>query len=64
MPLSAERKTEYFTRMKELLTTYTKLFVVSVDNVGSSQLQSTRRGLRGKAEILMGKNTMMRKCIK
>jgi large subunit ribosomal protein LP0 len=50
--------------MKELLTTYQKLFVVSVDNVGSSQLQNTRRGLRGKAEILMGKNTMMRKCIK
>ena len=64
MPLSTERKTEYFTRMKELLTTYQKLFVVSVDNVGSSQLQNTRRGLRGKAEILMGKNTMMRKCIK
>jgi large subunit ribosomal protein LP0 len=28
------------------------------------QLQMTRKGLRGKAEVLMGKNTMMRKCIR
>jgi len=64
MPLSAERKDEYFEKMKELLSTYSKAFVVSVDNVGSSQLQNTRKGLRGRAEILMGKNTMMRKVIK
>mmetsp|Transcript_7544 Transcript_7544/g.10227 ORF Transcript_7544/g.10227 Transcript_7544/m.10227 type:complete len:323 (-) Transcript_7544:48-1016(-) len=64
MPLSAERKTEYFVRMKELLGTYQKCFIVQVDNVGSSQLQNTRRSLRGKSEILMGKNTMMRKCIR
>merc|ERR1712232_175031 len=41
-----------------------KCFVVEVDNVGSNQLQRTRIGLRGKAEILMGKNTMMRKIIR
>mmetsp|Transcript_3792 Transcript_3792/g.5470 ORF Transcript_3792/g.5470 Transcript_3792/m.5470 type:complete len:323 (-) Transcript_3792:69-1037(-) len=64
MPLSAERKEEYFNRMKELLDTYSKCFVVEVDNVGSKQLQMTRQGLRTKAEVLMGKNTMMRKIIK
>jgi len=64
MPLSPERKAEYFVKMRELLGTYTKCFVVEVDNVGSAQLQSTRRALRGKAELLMGKNTMMRKIIK
>jgi len=64
MPLSAERKTEYFTRMKEMLTTYSKAFIVDVDNVGSKQLQITRKELRGSAEILMGKNTMMRKVIR
>lgn len=63
MPLSAERKAEYFEKMKELLGSYTKLFVVQVDNVGSMQLQMTRKSLRGRAEILMGKNTMMRKVI-
>jgi len=64
MPLSAQRKAEYFDTFKNLLSTYSKLFVVSIDNVGSKQLQDTRKTLRGKAEILMGKNTMMRKCLK
>jgi len=64
MPLSTERKQEYFDKMKHLLSTYTKAFIVQVDNVGSSQLQSTRKALRGQAEILMGKNTMMRKVIR
>jgi large subunit ribosomal protein LP0 len=64
MPLSPERKAEYFTRMKLFLDEYTKCFVVEVDNVGSRQLQDTRRALRGQAEVLMGKNTMMRKCIR
>ena len=64
MPLSAEKKTAYFERMKELLSTYSKAFIVEVDNVGSSQLQNTRRALRGSAEVLMGKNTMMRKIIR
>jgi len=64
MPLSAERKSEYFDKLKELVTNYSKCFIVEVDNVGSKQLQSTRKDLRGKAEVLMGKNTMMRKCLK
>lgn len=64
MPLSKERKDEYFIRFKELLTNYNKAFIVAVDNVGSFQLQTTRIELRGKAEVLMGKNTMMRKCIR
>lgn len=64
MPLSPERKTEYFERMKAMLAGYSKAFIVEIDNVGSMQLQMTRKGLRGKAEILMGKNTMMRKCIR
>mmetsp|Transcript_23192 Transcript_23192/g.47183 ORF Transcript_23192/g.47183 Transcript_23192/m.47183 type:complete len:322 (+) Transcript_23192:101-1066(+) len=64
MPLSAERKTEYFERMKSLMSTYSKCFIVEIDNVGSMQLQQTRIELRGRAEVLMGKNTMMRKCIR
>jgi len=64
MPLSAERKAWYFEHMKELLSTYSKLFVVEIENVGSRQLQMTRIALRGTAEVLMGKNTMMRKCIR
>lgn len=47
--------------MEGLLKNYTKVFVVKVDNVGSQQLQITRKQMRGTAEILMGKNTLMRK---
>lgn len=64
MPLSTERKAEYFEKLKGYLADYSKAFVVAIDNVGSKQLQLTRKELRGRAEILMGKNTMMRKCIK
>merc|ERR1712241_445909 len=35
-----------------------------VDNVGSKQMQKIRIALRGHAEVLMGKNTMMRKAIR
>lgn len=64
MPLSKQRKGEYFGKMEALLDSYTKVFVVSVDNVGSSQMQKTRLSMRGKAEVLMGKNTLMRKVLK
>jgi len=64
MPLSAERKAAYFDTFKNLLSTYSKLFIVEIDNVGSKQLQDTRKVLRDRAEVLMGKNTMMRKCLR
>lgn len=64
MPLSRERKEEYFDKMKAMLGSYKKCFVVDVDNVSSKQIQNTRGGLRNVAEILMGKNTMMRKIIR
>lgn len=50
--------------MQALLATYTKVFVVEVDNVGSQQMNQTRKEMRGTAEILMGKNTLMRKILK
>lgn len=61
MPLSPARKTEYFEKLEGLLTTYNKLFLVKVDNVGSKQMQQIRIALRGQGEVLMGKNTMIRK---
>eukprot|EP00606_Chrysophyceae_sp_TOSAG23-5_P001588 GSChrysophyteH2.ASY1.ANO1.174.1 assembled CDS len=63
MPISKEKKAVYFKRMSEMLDSYTKVFIVSVDNVGSSQMNQTRLQMRGRAEILMGKNTMMRKVL-
>ncbi|KAJ0400467.1 hypothetical protein P43SY_004816 [Pythium insidiosum] len=61
MGLSQERKQDYFNKLEQLLENFTKIFLVSVDNVGSNQLQQVRIALRGKAEVLMGKNTLMRK---
>jgi large subunit ribosomal protein LP0 len=60
---SRERKAEYFVRAKELISEYSKILIVGVNNVGSKQFQQIRIALRGKAVILMGKNTMMRKII-
>jgi len=64
MGMSKERKVEYFARVEKLITTYSKLFVVSCDNVGSNQMQQIRLALRPlNTVLLMGKNTMMRKII-
>lgn len=57
-------KSNYFIKIEKLFETYSKLFIVEADNVGSKQMQQTRIALRGKAEVLMGKNTMMRKAIR
>lgn len=61
MGLSQERKQEYFAKLESLLENYTKIFLVGVDNVGSNQIQQIRQALRNKAEVLMGKNTLIRK---
>ncbi|CAM9796139.1 unnamed protein product [Ectocarpus fasciculatus] len=63
MPLSPERKTWYFERLKDLLENHTKIFLVQADNVGSNQMAKIRYALRGSATVLMGKNTMIRKII-
>jgi len=57
-------KTNYFTKIIQLLDEYPKCFLVDADNVGSKQMQQIRISLRGHAVVLMGKNTMMRKAIR
>lgn len=57
-------KANYFLRIANLMEEYPKCFIVSADNVGSKQMQQIRFALRGKGEVLMGKNTMMRKALK
>jgi len=64
MPLSKPKKNDYFIKMTRLLSTYSRVFVVAVNNVGSQQMNLTRRSMRGIAEVLMGKNTLMRKVLK
>lgn len=57
-------KSNFFTKLIQLLEEYPKLFIVGADNVGSNQMQQIRLALRGQAIILMGKKTMMRKAIR
>jgi len=57
-------KANYFLKLTQLLDEYPKCFIVGADNVGSKQMQEIRIALRGKAVVLMGKNTMMRKAIR
>ncbi|KAG1697687.1 60S acidic ribosomal protein P0 [Nymphon striatum] len=57
-------KANYFIRLVKLFEEYPKCFIVGVDNVGSMQMQHIRMALRGHAEILMGKNTLIRKAIR
>jgi len=68
MPKSREDKFEwkskYFMKLLTALDEYDKFFIVGVDNVGSNQMQQIRISLRGSAEVLMGKNTMMRKVLR
>uniref|UniRef100_A0A4X2LM28 Large ribosomal subunit protein uL10 n=1 Tax=Vombatus ursinus TaxID=29139 RepID=A0A4X2LM28_VOMUR len=56
-------KSNYFLKIIQLLDDYPKRFIVAADNVGSKQMQQIRISLHGKAVVLMGKNTMMRKAI-
>ncbi|EGF82783.1 hypothetical protein BATDEDRAFT_15859 [Batrachochytrium dendrobatidis JAM81] len=58
------KKENYFTKLNELLTDYSTVFIVNVDNVGSNQMHQIRKSLRGKAVVLMGKNTMVRRALR
>lgn len=46
------------------LKTYKSLLLLNVDNVSSNQMQQVRIATRGRAALLMGKNTVIRKVIR
>lgn len=60
----SERKQNYFQKLSGYFQEYQRMLIVSVDMVGSKQIQKVRMELRGKGELLFGKNTMVRKCIR
>jgi large subunit ribosomal protein LP0 len=62
----AERKKKKFAYMSQFqgyLEEYSKMLIVQADNVASSQMQSIRKALRGKAVVNMGKNTLMKRAM-
>jgi len=60
----SKRKIDYYSKVVKLLSEFNKVLVVTIDNVGSSHMQSIRKQVRGKAVLLMGKNTLMRKAMR
>jgi len=59
-----ERKTRYIEKLKQCLSDYKNILIVQCDNVGSNQMQKTRLALRGEAELLLGKNTVIKKVVR
>jgi len=64
--LSKKRTKKHFYRLKllNLFDEYKSILIVGVDNVGSHQMQQVRMALRGRAVVLMGKNTLIRLVIR
>merc|ERR1712159_24911 len=59
-----DRKYQLADELRQHFDTYSKLFVVECDNVGSNQLHEIRKNMRGKALVYCGKNTQMRRVIR
>lgn len=57
-------KAAYFEKLENAIRNHSKFLLVNADNVSSKQFAEIRIALRGKATVVMGKNTMMKKCIK
>jgi len=64
MVRTRDDKLAYFAKLKDLIETYPSIFIVNVDNVGSNQMHQIRQALRGKGQILMGKNTLVRRAVR
>jgi len=58
------RKERFVAKLKDAVVEYKNVIIVGVDNVGSSQMQKVRLALRGRAIVLMGKNTLIRKILR
>ena len=59
----SDKKVKYAEKLDVLINTLPKVLLITVDNVGSQQMHVVRAELRKegqKAEILMGKNTMIK----
>jgi large subunit ribosomal protein LP0 len=62
--VARSKKAAYFAHLEECLNKYPRAFLVDADFVGSKQISDIRIALRGKAELVFGKNTMIRRCIR
>jgi len=63
-PTRSAWKSNYFEKLENAIRNHQKFLLVNADNVASLQFAQIRRTVRGKAEIVMGKNTMMKRVIR
>jgi len=59
-----DKKDKYAEKLRKTLAQYSRVMLVTADNVGSNHMQKIRASIRGKGVILMGKNTMIRRVIR
>jgi len=57
------KKEKYFNKLIDLCVNTPNALLVGVDHVASKQMQDIRIELRGRAVVLMGKNTMIRRAL-
>jgi large subunit ribosomal protein LP0 len=55
------RKAKFRLKLLQCLAEYQSMLLCVIDHVGSNQMQQVRAAIRGKATVLCGKNTMMRR---
>jgi len=55
------RKARFKIKLEQYIDKYPAILICGIDHVGSSQMQKVRISIRGKANILCGKNTMIRR---
>lgn len=61
--ISKQRKRNYINKLIKLTEEYKKIILVVSDNVNSNQMTAIRKAVLGRAIILMGKKTLMRKAV-
>jgi large subunit ribosomal protein LP0 len=59
-----QRKNAYWQKLESALEEYKNVLIITVDFVGSKQMQNVRMAIRGEGVVLMGKNTVIRKVIR
>ncbi|CAL5970467.1 Acidic_ribosomal protein P0 [Hexamita inflata] len=52
-------RVDYNAKLDRLFKEYTKILVIDIDNIRANQLAATRRLLRGQAELVFGKKTLI-----
>jgi len=58
------RKNTYWNKLEAAFAEYKNILVITVDFVGSKQMQDVRAAIRKEGIVLMGKNTVIRKVIR